>query len=456
MKTFFEPSSAALIGASSRPGRPGYHLFQNMLAGFGDRFYPVNPGTPRIGETVCYPSVLALPGPVDVAVVFIPAAAVPAALEECAQKGIRRVIVESAGFAETGPEGRALQERCLAIARAGGMRLWGPNCMGLINVHRMQVLSFMLSGMWKDRYVKGPVALVVQSGMLSAGFLLQILSKTPFGLSKVASVGNKADVDEVDILEYLVDDPETGVIAMYLESLGRGRRFLELAAGTDKPVVVLKAGRSASGAQAAASHTASLAQDDAVVAAALRQAGVIRVRGMHELMDVARCLSVARTTKVTRPRVAILSFSGGAGVVCSDDLADQGLELARLSPATTARLKTVFPEWMEPMNPVDLYPAIERNGPEKTFAVALEAVMQDPGVDAVFAHLFAPPARVRLFDFDGFARLAQSGGKPFLVWVLGYGETCDQISRELQARGIAVVDEIEKGARVLAALTGGR
>lgn len=452
MRTFFEPSSAALVGASSRLGRPGRHLFMNMRDGLGDRLYPINPSAEEIDGTRCYRNLREVPETPDLAVVFIPAAAVPEALEQCAAKGVRRVIIESAGFAETGPEGAQLQRRCLEIARAADMRLWGPNCMGAINVRRDLVLSFMLPEIWKDRFVKGGVALVVQSGMLSAGFLMQILSKSPFGLSKVCSVGNKMDIDEVDILEYLVDDPETEVIAMYLESLPRGRRFVELAAATNKPVVALKAGRSAQGAAAAASHTASLAQDDAVLDDAFRQAGIIRVEGMYQLMDVARCLSMGPLRPAASARVAVITFSGGAGVVTSDDLAAHGLQVAELQPATIDRLRTVYPEWMTPMNPVDLYPAIEKSGPA-AFAVAIDAALKDPGVDAVFLHLFAPPNRIVNFDYDGFSGLIKSGGKPFLVWVLGYGPSCIEMSRELEKRGIPTTDEIEKGARILAAMT---
>jgi acetyltransferase len=276
MKRFFEPETVALIGASSNESHPGYQLFLNLRTCFGDRFYPVNPKTAQLDGTTCYPSILDVPAQIDVAVVFIPAGAVPRALEQCAEKGIDRVVIESAGFAEAGSEGQAINERCLEIANRAGMRLWGPNCMGLINVQQTKVLSFLLHFLWKDRFRKGRVSLVVQSGMLSAGFLASILSRTPFGLSKIASIGNKMDIDESDVLEYLIDDPETGVIALYLESIANGRRFYQACRSTDKPIIVLKSGRTEKGARAAMSHTASLAQDDRIVDGALRQAGVIR------------------------------------------------------------------------------------------------------------------------------------------------------------------------------------
>jgi len=276
MKAFFEPTSVALIGASTNPTHPGHSLFLNMQDCFAERFYPVNPKVSEINGRTCYPDILAVPAAIDLAVVFIPARSIPPVLEQCAAKGIRRVVIESGGFAETGPTGLAIQEKCLEIARRNHMRLWGPNCMGLINVTQMKVLSFMLQRLWKGRFLQGNVSMVVQSGMLSAGFLATILNQTPFGLSKIASIGNKIDVDEADVMEYLISDPDTAVIALYLESIKNGRRFFDLCRSTDKPIVVLKSGRTQSGAQAATSHTASLAQNDGIVDGALRQAGVIR------------------------------------------------------------------------------------------------------------------------------------------------------------------------------------
>ncbi|MEW6441663.1 MAG: CoA-binding protein, partial [bacterium] len=415
MNLFLEPETVALIGASGKHLRPGHHLFLNLRICFGDRFYPVNPRSDRIEDTPCYESILEVPSKVDVAVVFIPAGQVPHALADCARKGVRRVIIESAGFAEIGAAGRALQDRCVSIAREAGMRLWGPNCMGAINVRQNKVLSFMHLKLWQGRFVPGSVALVVQSGMLSAGFLTHMLTRMPFGLSKVCSIGNKADVDEVDLLEYLLEDPETGVIAMYAESIPRGRRFFDLVRSARKPVVVLKSGRSSFGLQAAASHTAALAQDDRVLNAALRQAGGIRVRGMAELLDVARSLALSQAPRRNPgDRVAVLTFSGGGGVVSSDDMADLEMRLASFEPATVSALKTVFPDWMEPLNPVDLYPALEKHGHTKTYRTAVEAVMSDPGVDAVYTHLFTPLAGVASFDFDHMAEMSRKHRKPLV------------------------------------------
>ncbi len=456
IKLFFNPETVALIGASANPMRPGHFLFKNMELGFKDKFYPVNPGADRIEGKVCYKSILEVPAKIDAAVIFIPAQSIPEALTQCGEKGIRAVIIESAGFSEVGAGGDHLTRSCLALAEKFGMRLWGPNCMGMLNVHRNKILSFMHPGMWKDRLIPGKVSLVVQSGMLSAGFLMHILSKTPFGLSKVCSVGNKMDVDETDLLEYFIDDPETGVVAMYLESLNQGRKFVKLARTTDKPIVVLKSGRTNFGAQAARSHTAALAQDDQILDSAFRQAGIIRSFEMNELMDLARCLAVAPNHRIPDPRIAMLTFSGGAGVVASDDIHDRGMKLSKLQPETLARIKTVFPEWMDPGNPVDLYPAMEKFGPLKAFGVSLVAVMEDPGVDAVFVHLFAPPAEIPLLNYDDLAGLAQKHRKPIIAWIIGHAATAARMTAELEKRGIPVVDEIGKGIRIISALTRGR
>jgi len=453
MKLFFDPETVALIGASANPLRPGYFLFKNLEICFKDKFYPVNPNLEQIEGKVCFKSILEVPARIDCAIIFIPAQSIPKALSQCAEKGIKAVIIESAGFSEVGSEGEALSQKCLEIARNAGMRLWGPNCMGMLNVPKLKILSFMNTAMWQGRLIPGKVSLVVQSGMLSAGFLMHILSKTPFGLSKVCSIGNKMDVDETDLLEYFLDDPETGVIGMYLESLKKGRKFFELARSTEKPIVVLKGGRSAFGQEAAKSHTAALAQDDQILDSAFRQAKIIRVNEMTELMDVARCLAVAPIKIIPKARIAVLTFSGGAGVVAADEIFQRGMQIAKLKPETLSQIKTVFPEWMNPSNPVDLYPAMEKFGPIKSFSVSLSAVMADPGVDAVFVHLFAPPIDIPFFNFDAMAELIRKFEKPIIAWIIGHAETAAKMTQELEKRGIAVADEIGKAIRILSALT---
>ncbi len=452
MKHFFDPETVALIGATENPFRAGYQLFLNLNYCFGEKFYPVNPKGGTIEGKTCYPSILDVPLPVDVAVIFINANRVPEVLEQCGEKGIKRVIIESAGFSETGAEGLALHKRCLEIARENDIRIWGPNCMGVINVHTMKVISFFRHDMWREKFLPGPVSLVVQSGMLSAGFLTRILSRNPFGLSKICSIGNKMDIDESDILEYLIRDPETEVIAMYLESVENGRRFFTLCQSTRKPIVVLKAGRTKIGAQAAQSHTGSLAQNDTILDAALRQTGVIRVHDMNELIEIARCFGIVNVESPKRTQLAVLTFSGGAGVVSSDTIYDYGMDLARFNGSTTEKLKKLFPEWMEPSNPLDLYPAMEKNGYYQVMQPSLEAAIHDPEVDGIFAHLFAFPSDKPLFEYEKIGTMLKDVNKPMVVWTLGDDTSSSELKSQFEQVGVPVVDEISKGVRILSAL----
>jgi acetyltransferase len=243
------------------------------------------------------------------------------------------------------------------------------------------------------------------------------------------------------------------VIAVYLESIENGRRFYEACRSTSKPIVVLKSGRTKTGARAAMSHTASLAQDDRVVDGALRQAGVIRVYDMNDLMTIARCLGVTRVEAKSGGRVAVMAFSGGAGVVAADSLTDAGIELARLAGPSLQRIKEVFPEWMEPANPLDLYPATERNGVEKVFPHCLDALLNDPEVDAIFLHIFGwfPPEAFA--GFERIAELSRQKQKPIVAWTMGDPESCGRLAQHLEGMGIPAVEEISKGVRVLSAMT---
>src|SRR4030067_1341915 len=212
----------------------------------------------------------------------------PQVLEECIKRGVRGAIVESSGFAEVGSEGKTLQDQCLAIARKGGLRLWGPNCMGFIDTSRRYVFSFIIPGAWEEMMNPGHVSLIVQSGLLSAGFITTLMSNKTLGLAKVCSIGNKSDVEETELLEYLLKDPATKVVGLYLQSFVKGRRFFELATSSDKPIVVLKGGKSPLGAEASASHTASLAGNNELIRATLKQAGVHQADDFFEMVDIAR------------------------------------------------------------------------------------------------------------------------------------------------------------------------
>jgi acetyltransferase len=449
MESFFHPTGIVLVGATATPTKGGYAILKNLTIGFDGPIFPVNPRYAEIDGVPCYPSVADVPGPADLAIVFVPARGVPEVVRECGKAGIRGIMLESGGFAESGPEGEALQAEVAAAAREHGVRIWGPNCMGLVDAVRGLVFSFVAPGIW-DTLTPGDVSLIVQSGMLSGAFLIDNMTRGIMGISKVCSVGNKMDVDECDLMEYLIEDPDTRCIGLYLEAIPKGRRFIELCRRSPKPVVVLKGGQSRRGAEAARSHTASMAGDRAVIRGALAGAGVVQAHDFQQMMDVCRTLAAFPDVKGDG-RVAVLTYSGGAGIVTADFMEELSLTPAALSEESLDALRTVFPEWMRPGNPVDLWPAVERNGAEKAYGVAARAVAQDPGVDGVIVHAFAggfalnPNVRALVSEM-------RAAGKPCVCWLMGVDGDARAFQKQAQEMGMPVFREVFRAAECLAAV----
>ncbi|MEK6654974.1 MAG: CoA-binding protein, partial [Thermodesulfobacteriota bacterium] len=305
-------------------------------------------------------------------------------------------------------------------------------------------------------FIPGTVSLVVQSGMLSAIFLIDIMSHAEMGVSKVCSVGNKVDVNECDILEYFLTDPDTGVIGFYLESFSDGRRFMDLCRQSDKPICVLKGGRSRKGAEATLSHTASLAGNQRIISGALRQAGVYEARDFKQMMDFCRSLALIKPSANRSSRqVAILTFSGGAGIVSTDFVEEQGLSMAELSESTRASLKKLFPEWMPVANPVDLWPALESHigADVDVYSRSLTAVLGDPEVDAVFLHIAVGTPRIRL-NLSDLAVQVCTAGKPVIVWIIGRRDDAYEFQKQALPYGIPVFTELSRAAECLAVVLG--
>jgi len=446
MQGFFNPRSAMVIGASADPRKGGHDLATNLVLALGQRFYPVNPRYDQVVGRPCVATVAEVPETPDLAVIFLPPSAVEQALLDCASKGVTSVMIQSAGFAEVGPQGQALQERCLAIAKAHGMRLWGPNCIGLIDGVGQKVFSFLPTDRWQGVLQPGGVSLIVQSGALAGGFLMQILADGYFGLSKACSLGNRADINECDILEHLAGDPHTHVVGMYLESLVDPARFRRAVEGLGKPVVLLKGGLSQEGARAALSHTGSLAGNARIGEGFFRQLGLHRAHDFVELMDLVKALSLWQGRRGGR-RTAVITWSGGAGIVNADHLDRLGLTLAELAPATLERLGRVYPPWMAPGNPTDIWPAIERSGRQESFSQSLAALLEDPQVEAVQVHYFMQ--KEFMDQLPGSFAAAKEHGKPVAVWLSG-DTSCFRRFRELvEPLGCAVFTEISRGARAL-------
>jgi acetate---CoA ligase (ADP-forming) len=453
MDFFFKPRSVAVIGATPNPLKGGNAIIKNLITGFKGKIYPVNPKYQQIEGLVCYPSIADIPGTVDLAIVFVPAKQVLPSIEECVAKGIPGVMIESGGFAETGSDGRSMQKQLVDIAQKTGIRLWGPNCMGLVDAVNGNVFSFMEAAAVKKGFTPGSVSLIVQSGMLSAGYLVDIMSNGIMGISKVCSVGNKIDVDESDLLAYFINDPDTSVIGLYLESIADGRRFIELCRQCPKPVVVLKGGKSAKGAAAAMSHTASLAGNHKVLAGVLKQAGVCEADDFKQMTDICRSLAIYPQRPSGTGRVAVLTFSGGAGIVGADFMDRLNLTVAELSELTKSALQKNFPAWMPADNPVDIWPAIEMNMSKDVdvYRESMKAVLADPGVDAVLLMAFAGNARLTV-NLATICAQAKAAGKPLFIWLLGERNASFDFQKEAMSLGVPVFQELYRAVECLAAV----
>jgi acetyl coenzyme A synthetase (ADP forming)-like protein len=414
LRPFFAPGSVAVLGASRRRESIGGLLFRNIIAGeFEGVAYPVNPAGDPVAGVRGYRSVAELPEPPDLAVVCVPAQHVLASVEDALRRETRAICVISAGFAEVGGEGRQRQDELLALVRAHGGRLIGPNCLGIA------VSAPRLNATFGPRALPpGPVAFSSQSGALGLA-LLEKAEERGIGLSAFASIGNKADVSSNDLLEYWEDDPGTGLIALYLESFGNPRRFGRIArrVARKKPILAMKSGTTTTGARAASSHTAALAGSEAAVDALFHQAGVIRARTLEELIDAAALL--AGQPLPAGRRVGVITNAGGLGILCADACEAAGLELPALAPETETALQTVLPAEASVANPIDML----GSATGATYERVLPIVLADLGLDAVIV-LFVPPVVAGADEVALAIGRASSDtkGKPVLTSIIAEGE----------------------------------
>lgn len=383
LQAFLNPRSIAVIGASRRQGSIGNKLFRNiLLQGFTGTLYPVNPNASAVSSVKTYSSIFDIPGEVDLAVIVVPAEGVLQAVESCGRNGVHGVIVISAGFGETGAEGAARQEQLLYIARNYGMRLLGPNCMGIINTSPDISMNATFSSITPP---VGNIALCSQSGALGLA-ILEYTQNLNIGLSNFVSIGNRTDISSNDLLQYWEVDPATKVILLYLESFGNPREFGRIAPRITrvKPVVAVKSGRTPAGSKAAASHTGALATTDVAPEALFRQAGIVRVDTLEELFDVANLLS--HQPVPLGKRVAILTNGGGPGIMTADACATRGLEVTTLSLETVDTLRHLLPHGAGLANPIDM--TAEAN-PEH-YEQALRLLARDDNIDSTIV-IFIPP-----------------------------------------------------------------
>jgi acetate---CoA ligase (ADP-forming) len=383
LRPFFEPRAIAVIGANREPGRIGSEVLRNLReSGFTGTIAPVHPDADTVGGLPAYRAVADVPFDIDLAVVIVPAKQVVRVVDDCLAKGVKALVVISAGFGEAGDAGVALQAELVEKIRAAGVRLIGPNCMGIINTDPRFRVNATFSPVYPP---EGRIAFSTQSGALGLA-ILDYVNRLNIGMSSFASIGNKADVSGNDLIQYWAEDPRTDVILLYLESFGNPRKFAEIArrVGRVKPIVAVKAGHSGAGARAAASHTGARATSDVLVETMLREAGVIRSRTLEELFDVATVL--ANQPVPGGRRVAIVTNAGGPAILAADACEAQGLAVPVLSERSQQRLRAFLPAAASVGNPVDM---LASASPEQ-YARALEIVAADPAVDSVLA-IFIPP-----------------------------------------------------------------
>ena len=413
LDAFFEPASVAVIGATEKPGSVGRTLLSNLIAGqFRGRLYPVNPQRSTVLDLPAFPSIGAIGEPVDLAVIATPAPTVPGVVGQCVDAGVKAAIIISAGFREVGAAGSELERQVQSQLARGSMRVIGPNCVGVMSP-RAALNATFAAGMVHT----GSVAFVSQSGALLTAILDWSLAEN-VGFSAFVSVGSMLDVGWGDLIDYLCDDPHTQSIVIYMESIGHARSFLSAAreVALRKPVIVIKAGRTAAAAKAAASHTGSLTGSDDVLDAAFRRAGVLRVTSIAELFHMAEVLG--KQPRPTGKRLTILTNAGGPGVLATDALIGDGGELATLASDTIEGLNAILPPHWSHGNPVDI---LGDAGPER-YAKAVELVAGDPGSDGLLVVLTPQDMTDPTRTAEHLQPLAHSTGKPLLAsWMGGPG-----------------------------------
>ena len=443
LDALFAPRAVAVLGVSRNPAKLGFRLLQNVLdGGYQGRVHAVNPSGEAILDVPSVPRIDALPEGVDLALVSLPAPAVTEALAALVGRRVRAAVVLSSGFGEVDEAGRRTQSAMLEAAREGGMRIVGPNCMGVFSAPaRLNGTYF-----WDLPKVDGGIAVVSQSGAYG-GLIFRQLGSRGLGVARFVSIGNQADVDIADVLEYLADDPATTLVACFVEALRDGRRFVEVARRTTarKPVIVLKGGRSDAGRRAAGSHTGSLAGTYDVYRAAFERAGIVLADETEEFFDAIEALTVVGGRRPTAPRVAVITVSGGPSVIAADTAERIGVAVPALADDARARLRRLLPSFAAVGNPVDLTPQVE---PDRV-AEAVRVVFDSPeiaGVVAVNVGLDIPAFA------DGIAEAAAASGKP----TAAFTADAPRIAAAFAARGIPVLPSPERAVRAWRALWSAR
>jgi len=446
IREILESKSVAVVGASRDPEKPGAQLLEALKkVGYQGRVAGVNPQGGQVFETHLYRSLEEVPFPVDLAVLHIPPRLIGEALKECSRKGVKGVVISAEGFAEAGSEGAKYQEEVRDILRSTGMRGFGPNTLGLVNTENGLTTSYFAT----PRMMKpGPIGFAAQSGIFIGALLRYLSSFEGFRLSKGIGLGNKVDVDESDALSYLRDDEQTKIIGMYLEDIRNGRRFLKTIKKTvaKKPVLMIKGGRTQEGGRAMASHTASMAGEDAVFEGAMRQAGVLHMTGVDDLVRTLK--GFLNMPLPQGDRLAFVTYSGAQAIMSIDAAVEHGLRVARLGETTLRKISRVIATPSKTRNPVDLFPDMLAHGFEKTSTEILKALLEDNGVDGIIWISFAnmgPEIYRPMADL-----LVQRRSKPVFFSLLAAQRDIEACQEFLERKRLPCYDFPEHAVRVFA------
>ena len=458
LDAIFSPQSLAVIGASQTPGKVGHDIFVNILkGGYQGTLYPVNPKARSISSVRAYPTIADIPDSVDLAMIILPPQPALAAIKEAIDKGIKGVVIVSAGFREVGGEGLKIENTIVALCREAGVRVVGPNCLGVIN----PLPNVRLNASFSARMPKaGNISFISQSGALCTA-VLDFAADRDFGFSKFISIGNKADIDELDLLRYFHKDKDTEVIMIYLEELRRGPEFIEavkqITSGDVRPtpVLVIKSGRTSAGARGAASHTGALAGTEEVYDAIFQQSGIIRVDSIDELFDFATAFAYKNESALGKfrrkvpegNRVAIVTNAGGPGIVATDMTVSSGLELAKFQEETIEALASHLPKTANLQNPVDVI----GDAPMDRYENALTAVIRDEGVDGALVILTPQSMTDVLGTAEAIVRIARRSYKPILCCFMGIIDVSSGV-KYLQTHGVPVFKFPENAAKAFGAL----
>ena len=447
---FFEPKSVAVVGATNNPLKFGHYLLLNLIdLGFNGKVYPVNLKADEVLGLRAYPRVDLIPDEVEVVAIIVPAPSVLQVMRDCAKKGVKGVVILSSGFREAGGDGIKFEREIVETAKKAGIRIVGPNTTGILNTSNNFTTSFVPL----PKLRKGNVAFIAQTGLFAAAAFWWILSAEPFCLSKVMGLGNKSDVDDSEALEYLARDKDTEVIAIYMEGVKDGRKFLKAArkAAKNKQVLILKSGRTEAGMKSALSHTGSLAMRDEIFDAVCKKVGAIRVKDFEELMDLAKAFALQPLAKSNR--IGIVSMTGAGCVMAADYSAEYGLEVAELSNETVKYIGSYLPSWIKVKNPFDSEMLFESVGPEDCLKISLGGVLGDENVDCAICVLPSSP----MFAFDVKDPINEIKekypDKPFTINLIGSKDIVDLWTKQLEDSSVPVYPSIERCVRALGALS---